>query len=266
MRAIVVMCFIISAFHVSAQELEFLVSGNTGLFSFTGNNTSRTTQLNYSEDFYDLFGIGVYTSNSYGSRGGLAGGLSASFQRISKRNSILGIQAGYETYQSRVDINAVNTYGTLASKPVTETHEDATGKTNPGYYTINLSPYIGQRIESKLVMYDLNALVEFVHILGTYEKAKAIDASGDLHSFSYSSSTVPSNFKNSNPVFQDLRFGLRLTTYYKRIGITLGYSLGVVNYSYDFGYGENIATSRIARFGVTYKLFGELKNSVTSRQ
>ena len=47
----------------------------------------------------------------------------------------------------------------------------------------------------------------------------------------------------------DIRPRIEFTSYYKKFGLTIGYSLGLTNYS-DAGLG---AYSRMIRFGISYK-------------
>ncbi len=78
--------FLISS--LSAQNTEFTVHLNSGLFSFGGNSATNSSIIIVS----DVASVDNYTNNPYGTEKALSYGLAAQAQRITNRNLILGLQ------------------------------------------------------------------------------------------------------------------------------------------------------------------------------
>ena len=68
------------------QKNEYSLSLNSGLFSFGGNYAVNTTFINLAASPYSS----GYTNNPYGTKNGIAIGLSGNFKHLTKQNFIFG--------------------------------------------------------------------------------------------------------------------------------------------------------------------------------
>ena len=75
---------------IQAQNTQFSVQLNSGLFSFGGESAAGTSFINVS----DVASEQNYTNNPYGTKKKMTYGLSAQIQRITSRNLIFAFSSG----------------------------------------------------------------------------------------------------------------------------------------------------------------------------
>lgn len=221
-------------FKAAGQQTEFGISLNSGLFSFRGPSSEKTTSIN-------LLAIQSksYTNNPYGSKNGLLYGLSINLQRITKKKLIFGLNLGYENLRSKISINHafyLDDTGTITI--------DVTGKTNLSHHFINLHPYFGYRVKLKKYSLDFSVGSDLAYCLLAYERGSAKTKFGAPIKTS----------KNRSTIRFDFRPRIQATFNYKKYGLYAAYSNGLVNYQSGYVGGINECYSRMFRFGLTYKL------------
>ncbi len=223
--------FISTAF---GQSTEFSVHLNSGLFSFGGESATANSIIIVS----DVASQGNYTNNPYGTNKTLSYGLSAQLQRITNNKLILGLQSGYELLRSEVRIDDVS--GEFPDPP-----SSASGQTTFKNGFISLYPNIGQRFNFKNLDIDLTIGPELGFNVVSREKGEAT-TNNDI---------VIETDRERNGFDTDYRLRSSLTIYYKKWGISTGYSYGLSNYSSDLvGANNREQYSRFLRFGVTYRI------------
>jgi hypothetical protein len=227
-------------FTVFGQKNEYVISLNSGLFSFGGKYAVKTTFINLDPSVYSS----GYTDNPYGTQNGICIGLSGNFKHLTKRNFIAGFDFGFENLKSKVTINQV--YDLLNSL----NYDNATGKTFLNYHFLNLFPYIGHRLNFNALSVDLIGGIDVAYVLSADEKGDAVSESG------YHYTTAVERKTQSF----DLRPRVQVSADYNKFGVYVGYSYGVVNYIKGYyvagSMGTNSAASeaRLIRFGLTYRI------------
>jgi hypothetical protein len=224
-----------AVFNVFAQKTELKIALNSGLFSFSGASAESHTFINYS----DLDNRG-YTNNPYGSENGLTYGLSANIQRVTKHHFIVGFDFGYEQLKSKTSIIGIAGYTGNSTYSY-----QASGSTSLKFDFLNLNPYIGYRAGIKNVSLDLTGGLEIGQCLSSGESGKAEDENGKKYMTSLDRTTIK----------MDLRPRVQLAAAYKKAGVYVGYSYGLKNYKEGYIGGVNECSSRIIRFGITYRIF-----------
>lgn len=230
---IVIAAFLFLVRTAHGQGLELRVNANSGVFSFRGNAAESTTFINY----YDPTGTG-YTNNPYGARGELSYGGSVTLLYKTQGSFLVGADVGYEDLRGRVDINQVAGYtgtGTYAY--------DATGKTILSHQFLDLYPFVGYRIPAGPLKLEMLAGLEVGMVLSASEKGSA-SANGT----SYETSMGRKNIKS------DIRPRIQLGTTFGKVGVYIGYSLGVKNYFSGYVGGSPECYSRMIRFGMSYRI------------
>ncbi len=232
---IITLC--VSSFLFS-QHAEISVGVNSGLFSFRGISAVDHSNINASD-----FSNG-YTNNPYGTKSGLAFGISWDYKYVFKNNLLLGANLGYENLRSKVNINQVMV-NTLSFPGSVVINESATGKTNLINNNINFFPYLGYRIPVKNLNLDISAGADVAFILSAKEKGSATATDNITYETSADRKTISTDFRPR----------IQLNAQYKKYGVYIGYSFGMVNYMKDYiGLGDYEAKSRMLRFGLTYQL------------
>jgi len=238
--------FILTSLH--AQKIEFSVQANSGLFHYSGKSATTVSLIHQGPP-----NIPNYTNNPYGSKNGFGYGVNLQGQFISKGGFIAGLQAGYEMLKSKVDINGILLYNDIAIDYLPSANfaapapVEAKGQTYLKNKFINLSPYVGYRINLKKVKLDLMPGIDLGFGLSTYENGKATTADG-------SNTTVQTDLKRGKaPTDVRLKFAAALV--YDRFGLTASYAHGLTNYQADIiGDADFKAHSELMRFGVSYRL------------
>jgi hypothetical protein len=216
----------------SAQNSEYSVSLNSGLFSFYGSGTESVSNLNFNSE-----GTHGYTNNLYGSNFALSVGLSASAKRITKYRIILGLDLGYEILRSKTELDHV--WNGESSIPVN-------GQTYLTLNVVNIFPQLGYRIPFKSFSVDLIAGIDWAYNLSAYEKADATAKDGGQKFKTDYERTTEEN---------DLKQRYQIMVNYQKYGVYVGYSDGFYNYmSGMVCMGNSEVHSRMIRFGISYRL------------
>jgi hypothetical protein len=221
-----------------SQKTELKICLNTGLFSFTGNAATSYTQIYSAQPFF----TGII--NPYGKKSGLSGGLSLNLQRVLKENIIFGMNAGYQSNQSKVLINAV-----VLDEGTTTVVINANGQSYVTNSSIMVNPFCGYRFDINKIPIDLVGGINLDFINTTKEKANATDANNVEYD-------VSGDMKTIN---LDVSPKIQLATEYKKFGLVVGYSRGLVNYKtgYDGNPNDGVTKevySKNINFGITYRL------------
>lgn len=216
------------------QKTEIGVSLNSGLFSFTGKSAESISFINYSDRTKS-----GYTNNPYGTKNGLCIGLSGIIKRVSKKKFILGFDLGYEVLRSKIDIDEISGYTGSSTY-----NYKATGKTFLNYSFINLHPFLGYRLLTGKINFDLTGGFELGYCVKAEEHGTATAANGVKYSTSVDRKTIKSDFRPRIQIAAD----------YKKIGAYIGYSFGLANYKSGYIGGINECYARLLRFGLTYRL------------
>ena len=233
---IITLC--VSSFLFS-QHAEISVGVNSGLFSFRGISAVDHSNINASD-----FSNG-YTNNPYGTKSGLAFGISWDYKYVFKNNLLLGANLGYENLRSKVNINQV-ILNTLSFPGSVVISKAATGKSNLIYNNINFFPYLGYRVSANQIHFDVSAGADVAFILSAKEKGSATIITDNTN---YETSV------DRKTISTDFRPRIQLNAQYKKYGLYIGYSFGTINYMKDYvGLGDYEAKSRMLRFGLTYQL------------
>ena len=222
-----------------SQKTELKICLNTGLFSFTGNAATSYTYIYSSQPFF------IGTINAYGEKSGLSGGLSLNLQRVLKENIIFGVNSGYQSNQSKVLINAV-AYEDLATPMVAANAKGQSYVTNS---SIMVYPFCGYRFQINKFPIDVVGGINLDFINSTKEKGNATD----VNNVEYN---VSADMKTIN---LDVSPKIQVATEYKKFGLVVGYSRGLVNYRQEY-YENPYDTetkevySKNINFGITYRL------------
>lgn len=222
--------------NVFGQKTEVKVLFNSGFFKFSGPYSRANTSINYSEVSHS-----GYTNNPYGTHPGMGYGLSLNVKKINKKNLVAGLDIGYETMKSMVNINIVDGFTGSSTYQYT-----ASGQTFLNYNFINLYPQLGYRFNKKSISFDLTGGFDIAYCLNGIEKGSATATNGTKYTTSLDRKTIN----------RDIRSRIQLSADYHRSGIYLGYSHGLSNYTagYIGGTGSNESNARLIRFGLTYRL------------
>jgi hypothetical protein len=221
-----------------SQKTELKISLNTGLFSFTGNAATLYTQIYSAQPFF------ISTINPYGKKSGLSGGLSLNVQRVLKENIIFGMNAGYQSNQSKVLINAV-----IQGDTTNSVFENAKGQSFVTNSSIMVYPFCGYRFQINKFPIDVVGGINLDFINTTKEKGSATDTNNTEYN-------VAADMKSIN---LDVSPKIQLATEYKKFGIVVGYSRGLVNYQQGYYANPNDTEtkevySKNINFGITYRL------------
>jgi hypothetical protein len=209
-----------------AQPNEWSVQLGSGLFSFRGSGAVSQT------------GIAIGSPglvNPYGRNSGLSYGLTGQWQHVDQTGLILGIQAGYESLTSRTSILYIS--GDFTSNP-------ANGIVRLRNTYVNLYPFVGKRVGTKRAGLDITAGIDLASGLASIG---SISLEGDnllkdyVSAIDYSMPTV------------DIRPRVNLTGYYRTVGLSAGYSLGVLSYTPSSRSDATQVYSQYWRAGVTYR-------------
>lgn len=215
-----------------AQKHQFSIHLNSGFFSFGGASASATSFLNVS----DVSSIPSYTNNPYGTKSGFSYGAGIQYQRLSRKEFIYGIQLGYESLSSRIDLDHA------AGEFMWNVDDGKTILTNT---FVNVFPSFGKRINAgEHVDIDFLLGCDFGFGLSSIEHYSAtndqgLDMSGD--------------FDRDIPTL-DFRPRLEMINYYRNFGVSIGYSLGLTNYQAGLDGADREAMSRYLRLGLSYRL------------
>lgn len=215
-----------------AQKHQFSVHLNSGFFSFGGASASATSFLNVS----DVSSIPSYTNNPYGTKSGFSYGAGIQYQRISREEIIYGIQLGYESLSSRIDLDH-------AAGEFMWNVDD--GKTILANTFVNVFPSLGKRINAGGNI-DIDVLLgcDFGFGLASVEQYSVTNDQGLEMSGDYDRD-IPT---------VDFRPRVEMINYFGNFGVSIGYSLGLTNYQAGLDGADREARSRYLRLGLSYRL------------
>ena len=225
----------------AAQHTEIIARAGLGLMCFGGQSAIGNGSVNYTS-FSGLssgYGSG-YTNSPYGSRLGAGFALGARVQRVGQRKGLLAFDAGYEWLQSRTSVTVVNFYDGASNTP-----RAAQGTTY--LQTKNVTGFlgIGHRFELPAVSLDVLAGPEMAWIFGFHEKG-----SGTFDG----SQAWATNLDRTSSVSAYARLRADATAWFHRVGATVSYSHGFVNYQGGLVGGSREVYSRTLRLGLAYRL------------
>jgi hypothetical protein len=222
-KALLIILFVFAFIRLKAQSLEFSIQANSGFSHLTGESTLRNAPLN-----------GSSTESHAGYPNG-TGNLSApdlgadlQLQYTFKCGFILGAQAGFEQFSSKININGV--YGSynapvlfnISTPNLVTTFVSATGHVTDHWDYININPYFGYRFAFKKVKLDILPGFDIAEGTGSSETVNVKASDGSY----YNESTLP-GYKPAT----DIRPRIGLATYYQRFGIFASYSKGLYDYN-----------------------------------
>ena len=232
-RILITLISIILLMQINAQQTEYSVKLNSGLFSFSGQSAQNTAFI-----VYNTTNDNAYTGNPYGSLGGLSYGMSGTVNRITKNNIIFGIDLGYEILKSKVNIDSIWISDRTNSQMI-----EANGKTFLNNRFINLYPSIGYRFKSSNLTFDISGGIDIGYNLGSTEKGNA----------SSGTNTYKTNRDRTN-IKSDFRPRLEFGISKNKLGLYIAYSKGIKNYLSGMLCGSADAYGNVFRFGIKYKI------------
>jgi len=216
---------------ISGQTNEFSEQFSSGLFSFAGSSATKTSTLYLG---------GPSTMNPYGRGSSFSYIFGLQVQRITRSNFIFGLQASYESLSSKVKVVYAEYDTHSAGFNVSD------GKTILKNQFLSFHPFLGKRI--KLINWitsDLTLGTDLGICFNSREHETGKMDNGGKYDFFY---TWP-----GNPGL-DIRPRIEFTNYYKKFGLTFGYSLGLTNYENTGGSSADMKVfSRMLRFGFAYR-------------
>jgi hypothetical protein len=215
---------------ISAQSYEFSVQLASGLYSFRGSAAASTSTIVFNDN---------YTISPWGRRSSFSYVFGMQVQRITISNYLIGFQTSYESLSSKVKVDN----GEIIHH---STYIITDGKTILTSKFISFHPFLGKRIKLiNSITSDLTIGTDLGVFLNNKEHETGKIDNGVNYNYSFTHTEIPS---------ADIRIRIDFINYYKKIGLTIGYSLGLTNYrnAMESGYGS--AYSCMIRFGLTYRL------------
>ncbi len=229
--------YILLSINVIGQSTEFSFHLNTGLFSFRGSESGNSTIYTAASDF------GAYsTSSPFGKQSGLSYSLGFNAQRITDSNFIFGIRSSYESLSSRIDVDKVINITSQES----ESWNAYDSKTILTSEFINIFPFVGKRVN---VINGVDSDLIFGVDIGA---CLSIKEHATINANQKSYNTTKSFLKEK----WDYRLHFEIINYYKRVGLSIGYSYGLTNYLYVPKYNseKRDVRSMMIRLGLVYKI------------
>lgn len=221
--------------NVIGQTTEFSFHLTSGLFSFRGSGSAKSSMFNVGSGTL----LKGYTNNPWGINSGFSYGFAINAQRVTKYNLVFGLQSAYESLTSKIYITTIwnNDLDYIIAEG---------SKTDLNHQFFNLHPFIGKRFKLiKNLQTDLLIGFDIGFCLGVKEYP---DIKTDLGIFNTS-------HERGKPQDDDYRLRIDIINYYKNFGLTIGYSHGLTNYKngYEGGLPREVY-SRMLRFGLVYKI------------
>ncbi|RXF71940.1 hypothetical protein [Arcticibacter tournemirensis] len=217
---ILVSFFTVCTLSLLAQKTEYSVHAQTGLFHFGGKSAEKSSFINSS-----------YTNNPYGTGSSFSYAFYFQVQRITKKNTIWGLQSGYELLASRIKIDEVY---------IDDMIFKSDGHTSLRNQFILVHPYAGHRFNFGIPL-DISVGPDLGIGLKSMEKGTVPDFNLQI--------------KNERDIpAVDARIRINATAYHKSMGFTVGYSYGTINYQANMIGAEPETYSRFLRIGLSYKL------------
>jgi len=248
-KTLLIALFIFAFIQLKAQSFEFSIQANSGVSHLTGGSALRTTTFNGSSTQQNA----GYPNNT-GNLSAPDFGADLQLQYNFKCGFILGAQAGFEQFSSKVNINGV--YGSYDAPvlflnigtlyPAT-TFVSATGHVTDHWDYINFNPYFGYRFAFKKVKLDVLPGFDIAEGTGSSETVNVKASDGSY----YNKSTLPSDKPAT-----DVRPRIGLAAYYQRFGVVASYSKGL----HDYNSGKTSDSdwpplrTELLRLGISYRI------------
>jgi hypothetical protein len=232
MRTVILILLLATGPICIAQKGQISFHLNSGLFSFGGSSAAESSFLLIS----DVSTISSYTNNPYGMSSSTSWGFGVQIQKVTKKNFLYGIQLGYESLSSKLDLDYA--YGEI-------TWFADEGETILTTNFFNIYPSIGQRFKLfKGVDTDVLAGFDFGIGLSSKEHYSLTTNQGD---------EISGTNDRDTPNL-DFRPRIEMVNYYKSFGFTIGYSHGLTNYQAELDGANREVFSRYLRLGLSYRL------------
>jgi hypothetical protein len=234
-KVLLLLCALFQISFCPAQTTDLALELNSGLFSFGGASAERTSFINLS----DVANMSSAANNPYGRRSGTSFGFAMQLRRITKSNFLFGFQAGYESLASKIKIDGA--FGESATVMVVND-----GKAILRNEFVNAYPFAGKRFQVfGPVSTDLSLGLDLGFGLSSKECSE-FSSDQDKH-YTFTAERRKPDI--------DWRPRLELVNYYRRVGLSLGYSFGLTNYTSRMVGANRTNQSRYARIGLNYLIF-----------
>jgi hypothetical protein len=217
-----------------AQQKEYSLHLNTGWLRFGGESAAKTSALILGSGRSDI----NYTDNPYGKKAGLGYDGTVQVQKVSAKNLLFGLQAGYEILRSKVPLTHAYTLVSSATAPA------VSGETVLRHRFINTYPFMGKRWVLSKTTVDLTAGLNLGFNVKSHEKGAATDAGGQIYR---------SN-KDLDKLGLDTRARVGITACYQKFGLTAGYAHGLKNYTPETEGANRQTFARLMRLGLVYRI------------
>ncbi len=230
MKTIIIsVVFSIFSVYTYGQKVELNVNALTNVFGFRGSGTTKKSYVNG----YHLKSEAT-TNNVYGQTGDFSYSVEIQTQRITKNNTVYGLGLGYEMNASKVKTDS------LIINDVNQPRYAASGKTVLRSSFITFNPFVGQRLVTNKITFDLLVGLDLAVCTESKEQG-ALTLNGENLTFE--------NTKNKPTV--DYRPRVQVKAQFQKFGAIVGYSLGLTNYTPE---QNTNAYSKLLRLGISYQL------------
>lgn len=223
---------LLSVQFANAQKAELNLSLNSGIYTFRGGGTMYENFFNTNSE--NTFG---YANNPYGKQVTLSYGVSANIKHIADNNFLLGADFGFEVLRSKKNILAASRESAIGSSILTQNF-------------INLYPFVGYRVDAKIVSIDFLLGLDFAYATSFKERDMVNGTS-----YERSVTTESGDF--------DYRPRAQVGLNYQRFGVYAGYSLGIIDYRKGLlsdpypgaPSSDQSVRASFLRFGLSFRLY-----------
>ena len=221
-----------------AQKTEIKLNAYSGLFFYRGNGSSSATTIYGNANFAYL------DFTPFGRKSTFPYAFEIQIQKVTRKRRLYGLGIGWEELKSltRIDSIAVGDLVIPTAVPIK-------GKINIASAFLTFNPYIGQRFVTGKWAVDLLAGID-LSVCTRLQETAYLSSAGSKYYRYYQG--------YRNKYFGDLRPRIEINSVYRQFGITVGYSLGLLNlYRMDGYYYQPTnfkAYSNFLRLGISYKL------------
>jgi hypothetical protein len=210
--------------------MEWSIRIPSGIFSFRGPGAVSSSAVNNASQQ-------PISENPYGTGSAYSYGLTIQLQWLDKKKFILGMETGYESLSSKTQVFNVGP----------QTWSFLNGKTILTNQFIILHPFFGKRIKLfKELETDLTVGADFDFCLKSTENITLNTSQG----------TIRQANERAYPSM-DFRPRIDFINYFNKVGFSLGYSHGIIDYASAQNGNSGAVYSRIIRISVAYRF---LKN------
>ncbi|OWP63209.1 hypothetical protein CDA63_10150 [Hymenobacter amundsenii] len=235
MKHLLLLALGLGAATAQAQSTEFTLHATSGYFGYRGALAEGPALIIGNDG--TTGGVG-FTTLPYGKRFTLSYGGAGQVQRATAHHLVLGAHLGYEWLRSRVQVAALST-SSFSSRII-----PASGQTTFTGRFVNTHVFVGHRFGAGSFHLDATLGPELGVRLSEREKGEA--SGGGF--------TVRTNNRISDDTKLDLRARANLTAYYQRLGLSVCYSYGLLDYERNYDGGTGDLYSQMLRVGLAYRL------------